>query len=67
MTKHHDFLRGFGNALGMTDCDEIQSHYEAWLQSTGMNDVERIDYESGGYQTGFETGRRIHERFSELQ
>jgi hypothetical protein len=59
MSQHDDFLEGFGDALrvvGITDSDEIEAHYGAWLESTGMNDVERIDLEGGGYETGLEAG-----------
>ena len=59
MSQHDDFLEGFGDALrvvGITDSDEREAHYGAWLESTGMNDVERIDLEGGGYETGLEAG-----------
>jgi hypothetical protein len=52
MSQHDDFLEGFGDALrvvDITDADEIEAHYKAWLKSTGLNDVERIKLEDGGY------------------
>jgi hypothetical protein len=54
--NHDDFLEGFADALGLTDPEQIRAHYEAWLRSTGMSEIERIDYEGEGYETGLETG-----------
>ena len=59
MNQHEDFLEGFGDALGLRveiDSALIQAHYRVWLAGSGMNTAERTDYESGGYETGLETG-----------
>jgi hypothetical protein len=59
MSEHDDFLEGFADALrvvNITGQDEIEEHYRKWLEWTGMNDVERIDIEGGGYETGLEAG-----------
>jgi hypothetical protein len=56
MSQHEDFLQGFGDALGLTDSRQIETTYQAWLASEGLTEDERIDLETEGYQTGYETG-----------
>jgi hypothetical protein len=56
MNSHDEFLEGFGDALGIADPETRQLHYEAWLEDTGMTEVERIDIEGHGYIVGLEAG-----------
>jgi hypothetical protein len=62
--SHEDFLEGFGDAMGITDPDELQTHYETWLRESGMTDVERIDLEGTGYQTGLEAGHQYKQQIA---
>jgi hypothetical protein len=48
MSQHEDFLRGFGDAMGLSDLLEIERHYQVCLQAEGRSEVERIDYETAG-------------------
>ena len=57
MNAHDDFLEGFGDALGISDPEEIEHHYQRWVQLSGLNEVELIDLEIG-YQTGLEVGNQ---------
>lgn len=66
-TQHDDFLEGFGDALGLTDRAEIEAHYRRWLLAQDMNAVELIDYESGGYETGLETGDEYKEEHGDFK
>lgn len=55
MSQHVDFLEGFGDALKLSDPEQIAYHYERWVQAAGLtNSAERIDIESGGYEAGLE-------------
>jgi hypothetical protein len=56
MSQHDDFLEGFADAMGLSDPEQIQGHYQAWLASMGMSSAQRIDLEGGGYETGLEAG-----------
>jgi hypothetical protein len=60
MSAHDDFLEGFGDALGLSDSEEILAHYQKWIQLEGLNEVELIDLEIG-YQTGLEVGQHYKE------
>ena len=62
MTQHEDFLRGFGDALGLTDSRQIETTYQAWLDSEGLTEDERIDLETEGYQPGYETGEEYRKQ-----
>ena len=62
MNSHEDFLEGFADALAITDPDEIQTRYQIFLSDSGMTDVERIDLEGTGYQTGLEVGHQYKEQ-----
>lgn len=57
-----DFLTGF--AVGAEICDpiELSRAYYAWFASTGMNPVEEIDLQGGGYETGLEAGKLYREQ-----
>src|SRR5262249_23627008 len=55
-SQHDDFLEGFADALGLSDPEQINACYQAWLEESEMSDVERIDFEGGGYQAGLEAG-----------
>jgi hypothetical protein len=65
MTQHEDFLRGFGDAMGLTDARQIETTYQAWLASEGLTEDERIDLETEGYQTGYETGEEYKKQSNE--
>ena len=55
-TQHEAFLAGFADALGLSDPAEIEAHFEAWLESEGLNPLELIDLETCGYLTDLEVG-----------
>lgn len=59
MNQHNEFLRGFGDAMGLSDMPAaIESAYIHWRETEDLNPVDLIDLESGGYQTGVDVGRR---------
>jgi hypothetical protein len=67
MSKVDDFLEGFGDALNISDPEELAYHYERWLVASELtNPVERTDIESGGYQTGLEAGSWYASEYLEL-
>jgi hypothetical protein len=62
MSAHDDFLEGFADALGLTDPEQVQYHYQNWIEASGLNPVELIDIEQG-YQTGLEAGSSYKREF----
>jgi len=56
-TQHQAFLRGFGDALGITDPLERDLAWKDWLVRLGASVVEAIDLETEGYAAGLEAGR----------
>jgi hypothetical protein len=59
MSQLDDFLEGFADGLGLTDQAEIRICYVQWRRGVQLTTDELLDYQSGGYQTGLETGAEI--------
>lgn len=58
-TQHDEFLRGFGEGMGLSGLPHtIEAAYINWRETEDLSAVDLIDLESGGYQTGVDVGRR---------
>jgi len=62
-SQHEDFLNGFADGLGVQR-SEVESYYEQWVVHSHFSKVDLIDYESSGYQCGFETGQAFWEEIT---
>jgi len=58
--QHEEFLRGFADGLKVPR-SEVNAYYEQWVTHTHFSKVDLIDYESAGYQCGYETGEAFWE------
>ena len=62
MTHDEDFLEGLMDSSGITDSAQALAQYVNWLAREGYGEPERIDLESGGYETGLEIGHLLREK-----
>ena len=58
--QHEDFLQGFADGLGIP-LDEVEPYYQQWVTHSHFSKIDLIDYESSGYQCGYETGQAFWE------
>jgi hypothetical protein len=54
--QHDDFLEGFSDSTGINDPSELEQAYKNWIRHRGLSEIEKIDFESGGYEAGLEAG-----------
>jgi hypothetical protein len=54
--NHEEFLKGFGDAIGVSNLSSIQFHYARFLERLGLSQAEQADMEQPGYQAGLEAG-----------
>ena len=58
--NHEEFLKGFGDALGVSNPD---FHYARFLERLGLSQAEQADLEEPGYQAGLEAGAWYEREF----
>lgn len=56
-----EFMRGFMLSSGLSEPTRAGRAYAQWLEREGYAEVERIDLEAGGYESGLEVGKRWRE------
>jgi len=54
--SHDEFVVGFGDGSGVSEPAQRALAYARWVAESGLNEIELIDLETGGYLTGLEAG-----------